>query len=378
MFKKYLAWSLMTWAPLFVCAQQVTTLSMNSGIDDALILDAQGHLYGAHYQGSAVFHVSPDDWSSEVYSDGFNTPNGLAFDDEGILYMADNLGNKIYRIFPDGTSEVFVDNFVSPSGLIFELDSDTLIATSYGGNRIEKIAPDKERVIVASGNGLNGPVGLCYDDDGNLYVGNFTNRKIFRLEENGELELISQPSGSGWLGFITYAKGYIYGTLYSQHKIYRTDLMGNDTIILGGGAGTVDGGPDEARFNQPNGILASPSQDTIFVSDYGNRALRMITGLEPLTSKTTPKSKDILNWQLSPNPATSNLQVELQLDHSAKVSIKLFDNQGKQMAVLLHNTTMGSGAHVMPFVIADYPAGTYHIQVDLDKGLPFSKSFIKK
>ncbi len=376
MFMKKILWPLLFCFPYWVNAQQVTTLNVNSGIDDALLFDDQGRLYGAHYEGSAVYRVDPDDWSSTVFSDGFVTPNGMAFDSEGRLYMADNQGNRIYRIASDGSTEIFVNNFFSPSGLIFEQDSDTLIVTSYEGDKIVKIAPDGGEQDFATGSLLDGPVGLCYDDEGQLYVGNFNNRRIMRIEDNGDLTTISQPSGSGWLGFITYAKGYIYGTLFSQHKIYRTDLMGNDTIILGSSAGTIDGDASVARFNQPNGILASPSQDTLYVSDYGTRSLRMITELLPPTTNTEDVTSQI-KWQLGPNPVMNQLMVSLELERETQVQLQVLDNQGRKVLAPNGDIRRGQGQHQIPLDVTDLPAGTYHVQLRINQGTPISQLFVK-
>ena len=215
---------LLFFMPIWAFAQTVTTISPNSGISDDLIFDPDGHLLGADYNGSAVFKVTLPSGTSSVFSNGFNTPNGLAYDSDDQLYMADNLGNKIYKIFPDGSSEVFVEMF-SPSGLIFQQGTDTLIATSYGGDKIVKIASDGTQSDWSVGGLLaGGPVGLCYDGQGNLYTSNFDDRKIIKLSPNGSQELLVQVPGSGYLGFIDYANGYIYGTLYSNHKIFRADL----------------------------------------------------------------------------------------------------------------------------------------------------------
>lgn len=378
MFQKYFTLVLLMGTSFFITAQQVTTLVQNSSIDDGLVADDKGGIYGSRYQGSAVYHWTPGSTSTTNFSDGYNTPNGLAIDHNGVLYMADNIGNKIYRLLEDGSHEIFVNNLINVSGLLFEHDSDTLIATSYDGDRILKIAPDGGQVLLTSGNLLEGPVGLCYDDQYRLYVGNFNDRKIIRLEDNGDQVLIAQAPGSGPLGFITYAKGYIYGTLFNDNKIYRTDLSGEGSIILGSSsASTVDGGPDVARFNGPNGITASPSQDTLYVSEFNSSALRMITDLETLTSTKAIDPALAVQWQITPNPAASETRVELSVARSAKLSLTLFDHSGKQLFQIYAKRLLGSGDHIIPLSLDHLPAGTYHIQLELEDAAPLSKVFIK-
>lgn len=360
-----------------ILAQKVTTIASSSSIDDALILDQEGHLYGSNYQGSSIFKISPEDWSVETFSSNFNTPNGLALHKDGNIYMADNQGNKIYKVAPDGTASTFISSFINPSGLIFELDSDTLIATSYNGNRIVKIAPDRTETVLSQGGILNGPVGLCYDDDGNLYVGNFNNRQIIRIDEDGGQHLIAQAPGNGWMGFINYAKGYIYGTLFNQHKIYRTDLDGNGEIILGSTIGSSDGDASSAKFSSPNGIAVSPSQDTIYISDYNTFNIRMITNLTPATNIKEHKRVDFFKWQLYPNPAATTLNFNLNLEKSSNVTAKLFNNQGQLIEQLLTQQSLNSGEHNIPLTIDSFPSGTYYVQLEIDEKYTFSKAFIK-
>ena len=81
-------------------AQTVVTLTTSaSSIDDDIILDAEGNLYGSNYNGSAIFKRSPTGEES-TFTGGLNTPNGLAFAADGNLIAVDNQGNRIYRVFP--------------------------------------------------------------------------------------------------------------------------------------------------------------------------------------------------------------------------------------------------------------------------------------
>lgn len=378
MIKFYFPFFLLILSSLIVNGQQVSTVVADSGIDDALIFDNEGQLYGVRYQGSAVLKWVPFEDTTSIFSNGYNTPNGMAFGSDGTLYMADNEGNKIYKIDPEGNATIFVDDFINPSGLIFELDSDTLIATSYTGNRIVKIAPNGEWSTWISGGLLNGPVGLCYDDDGRLYTGNFNNRRIIRLEENGDQTLIGQTPGSEWLGFIAYAKGYIYGTMFNSHKIYRMDLDGNGIVILGSSAGTVDGDASTAKFNGPNGIVATASQDTLFVSDYNTQALRMITGLEDATTNLTNQLVASLKWSISPNPVNDQGKLQFDLEKSSEVTIQIFDQKGQLILQLLDQKKLMAGTHRIDISLADLPKGVYTIQLSLDGDWPVSKGIVKQ
>ena len=80
------------------------------------------------------------------------------------------------------------------------------------------------------------------------------------------------------VGFIEYANGYIYATGFNTNKIYKVSLSGQITVLAGTGSnGQTNGPAAEATFNGPNGIVASPGGDSLFISDFYSRSLRLIT-----------------------------------------------------------------------------------------------------
>ena len=156
------------------------------------------------------------------------------------------------------------------------------------------------------------------------------------------------------------------------------DLDGNGTIILGSTAGTVDGDASTAKFNGPNGIVATPSQDTLFVSDYNTRALRMITGLEDGTTSASTALAASLHWSLSPNPATDTSTLRFELQKSSSVSIQVFDQQGQLLLQVLDRQNLLAGPHQVHIPMAKLPKGSYTIQLSVDGGRPVSRGLVKQ
>ncbi len=263
-------------------AQQVTTiLDAATQVDDALFRDPSGNLYGSHYMGSNVYKMTPDGTVTTFLS-GLNTPNGIAMNSLGEFYVADNVGNRIYRIASDGTP-IDTITVIKPSGLLKAWDSDTILFTQYQPDKLGKLAPDGTITIVHEGAPLNGSVGLAHTDDGTLYVANFTDREIYRVMD-AELEYVATVPGpsNGVLGFITGAGGTLFGTSWNSHAIYAIEPGYVDSVRLvagGNGQGNADGDVSIAQFNQPNGILAVAGGDTIYVSDFASKNIRMITGV---------------------------------------------------------------------------------------------------
>ncbi|MBP6313573.1 MAG: hypothetical protein KA408_14960 [Flavobacteriales bacterium] len=289
-----------------VDAQQVTTFfDAVNHVDDALFLDPGGNLYGAHYTGSSVFKRTPDGTVTTFVS-GMNTPNGIAMNSLGEFYIADNVGDRIYKVANDG-SPLDTIPINGPSGLLKEWDSDTILFTTYQPSSLGKLAPDGSIEITHTGAPLNGPVGLAYTEDGTLYTGNFTDRQVYRVL-TASVEYVATVPGpaSGVLGFITSAGSVLYGTGWNTHTIYGVDPAYTDSVWVlagGNGQGDLDGGVDVAQFNQPNGILASSNGDTIYVSDFATKNIRMITGVR--TGLHGSGAVELL--QGYPNPTTGDL-----------------------------------------------------------------------
>jgi streptogramin lyase len=340
-------------------AQSVSTF-FNSGsgqrVDDALLLDAQGNLYGSHYQGSNVYKITPSGAVNAVVTN-LNTPNGLAFDSQANLYVCDNIGNRVYKYSPTFTP---LDTIIlsSPSGIIKMMNSDTMIVTTYVGHQLLKLAPNGSLTPFHGGSPLSGPVGLTYDENGQLYVGNFSDRKVYKVFEDSLAYVATIPGGS-YLGFITYAQGAIWGTTFNQHKIYKIVPSAIDSVVLYTGLvkGSTDGSLSQARFDQPNGILATPSGDTIYISDFGTGRIRMITGIT-LDDYLIPEAQKVLLVYPNPTKNKTTLVIEKEFD---SIHLKVVNTMGQTMLAKLEVEGQD-----YTFDMVNLPTGTYYILITID------------
>ena len=292
-------------------------------LDDGLCLDAQGHLYGSYWgiwQGAAgrhVLHYAPDG-THDTLAVGFERPNGLACTNNGVV-VADSGNNRLVRIAPDGTRTV-IANVPGVSDVLAVPGTDSLIATSWGQNRVYGIGPDGTVSTISTSSLYNGSVGTAFDTLGRLYIANFNNGRIMRLTQ-GELEMFADIGGG--IGFITYADGAILATNHISKKIFRLPIngVGVEVIAGSGTADIVDGVGLEASFRSPNGIAATPSGDTIYVSEFEAKALRMIVRT-PEVVNNTPETAPISRPLAYPLPTSSWLYLEnLDLQRVARAVI---------------------------------------------------------
>lgn len=341
-------------------AQTVTTVVPGPGpFNDGLALDAQGNIYAAWYYGTVITRITPDGQMS-TFADSLASPNGIVFDGAGNLWVPNAGGDTVIRFDPDGNGTVVIPEIDTPSGLLLMPDGSLLIS-QYDQARISRWTEEGGLETWLQGGFISSPVGMQLDGEGNVYIANFTNGTVIRRTPEGQLAQIADIPG--WLGFIALAGDYLYLTAYQQQRIYRTALDGSGTQVWAGSGlqGQVDGPVNEAWFHQPNGIVASPTGDTLYVSDYGTRSLRRITGVAsqtwiPLEEAPLPGELELLpNY---PNPFNPGTRIPFRLDHAGPVRLVVHDLAGRRVAVLAEGP-LPAGQHEVAFDGAGLAGGVY-------------------
>ena len=104
-----------------------------------------------------------------------STPQGLAFDAGGNLFVADSSNSVILEVTPGGVVTTFFAEFhgvVMPEGLAFDANGNLFIADA-GFGTIVKLTPDGTlSTVVPASAGLSVPTGIAFDGNGTLYVAN--------------------------------------------------------------------------------------------------------------------------------------------------------------------------------------------------------------
>jgi sugar lactone lactonase YvrE len=151
------------------------------------------------------------------------TPNQLAFDAAGNLYVADDAGSNIGLFDTQGKTSIFAStNIANAAGLAFDQHGNLFVA-NRAGNTIWKFDPNGNGTLFASAN-VNFPSNLAFDDDGNLYVANSGASTIIKFDPSGNYSpfaSLSFPIG------IAFRNGIIYATGALATEVFRFDLQGN-------------------------------------------------------------------------------------------------------------------------------------------------------
>lgn len=287
----------------------------------------------------------------------FNAPTGIVLAPNGLLYVTDTGNNTIRCV----TSAGVVTTLVGPAGQydaegyggepgfltrIPDTDGDspqlnmplgitadtsgTLYVADSGSHAIVKVTSAGETSVFAGtldtwgtndGIGIaaqfNGPVGVAFDNSGNLFVSDSANHTIRKITSSGSVSTWAGAPGvagtnDGTGSIARFGKPaelrmdrnnnlYVVDSFY--HTIRRISPGGVVTTVagLGGSGGSANGVGGQARFLNPYG-LAVDHNGNLRVSDTYNETIRFVYSEIAASLGPNPSGPGFLiSWQAVPD-----------------------------------------------------------------------------
>jgi len=258
--------------------------------------------------------------------------NGMALADDGSLFFSEHNFNVIRRVRTDGIME------------------------RYAGTGTFGYAGEGGPALKAQ---TQSPRGLAIDPSGNLLVADANNNCIRRIDRaTGIMSTIYGGQGAGFSGdgapaanaqfneptqIAFDAPGNLYVLDFGNRRIRKIDTRGNITTIAGNGntGSSGDGGPAiQATFNVGTadfGGLAADSRGNVYVADSFNARVRRIDGATGIITTFVANAGDRLRAVLTDRD--DNVYVGANLMDSTSQRILKLSPSGQ----LLQSWGKGSG-----------------------------------
>jgi sugar lactone lactonase YvrE len=300
-------------------------------------VDAAGNLYIADLYNERVRKVATNGIITTVAgngsasysgdggaatSAGLDWPLGIAVDAFGNLYIADEFNERIRKVGTNGIISTVAGNgtprfsgdggaatnasLLSPSSVALDA-SGNLYIDDYGHERIRKVDTNGLITTVAgnggqgySGDGgaatnasLDYPNGVAVDAFGNLYIDDFSNQRIRKVDTNGIITTVAGNGNYGYTGdggaatnaslwaprgVAVDSLGNLYIADMENNRIRKVDTNGIITTMAGNGSPTYagdSGAATSASLYVPGGVAVDASGN-LYIADTGNQRIREV------------------------------------------------------------------------------------------------------
>ncbi len=261
-----------------------------------IAVDASGNVYVSEVNGHKIRKINTVGIISTFAGTGIggfsgnggpavnaqlHSPQGITFDALGNLYIADETNEQIRKITTTGIISTFAGTG----------------AWGYSGDG-----------GLATNAQLYGPTAIDFDAFGNAYIADYGNNRVRKVNTSG---IISTFAGMGFpqgysgdggpainakldypYGIAVDALGNVFISDFFNHRIRKVNPAGIISTVVGTGISGYggDGGlPINAQLEYPMGLVFDASGN-LFICDYGANRIRKITCAQPMVTATSPSA----------------------------------------------------------------------------------------
>ena len=214
-----------------------------------------------------------------VPASGLKSPDGVAVDGAGNVFIADYNNSRVVKIAPSGAQTTVGSGLSNPDGVAVDGAGDVFIA-DFGNNRVVEVTPSGVQTTVA-GTGAT-PTGVAVDAAGDVFTAAY-----------GEQEVLETPAGCTSSSCVKLVWGSAGGTTVLLPLGVAVDKAGDVFFpVTGTSAGVIKQAPPYntgvwsfigSGLSGPTGVAVDAAGD-LFIADTGNNRIVELSGNDTVQS----------------------------------------------------------------------------------------------
>jgi len=310
------------------------------------------------YAGNGIAAFSGDTGYSKLAS--LNSPQGICFDKYGALYIADGGNQRIRKVDAGG------------------------IIITIAGTGVSGFSGDSGPAINAQ---LGGIYGICTDTAGNIFVADWNNRRIRKIDKTTGVVMSVSGNGDSFYStdnvdadstgsdpFDVFADniGNIFIADFTNNRIRKIDVTGIIHTIAGsgiGGFGGDGGNADTAKLYRPAGVTMD-SCNNLYIADNQNKRIRKVALNPNCFPATVNEVNSTSSISIYPNPTKEQLTI---IGSSSIKYISILNTLGQ---ILIEQNRYSSKEAILN--VSSLGSGVYFIKVSDENGSVVTKRFVKE
>ncbi|MCD4664821.1 MAG: T9SS type A sorting domain-containing protein [Bacteroidales bacterium] len=283
--------------------------------------------------GISAFDLDTGDTLFHIILPEVGLPNDITSDSNGIIYVTDYWGDKLYKI-ENQIPSIFINQGLDyPNGLMYDQQHHRLLIVSVmgPGSPILEVNLSNNSISTVVTTGVEGGDGITMDENRNVYISKWATQAIYKYDST-----FSNPP-----------------ELFSSGH--------ND--------------PADIYYDKVNKLLAVPN--------FSSNTVDFIQ----ITTSVFDNAENNLNQKLVlfqnyPNPFYQSTTIEYEILQETKVVLKIYDLFGKEVKTLFDGVQK-EGKHLVVWDGTDnnnhfIPAGAYHFRIQAGKRIQCKKILFLK
>ena len=227
-----------------------TTVGSGFSSPQGVAVDGAGNVFIADAAAATVDKVTQAGTQTTV-GIGFGKPEGVAVDGAGNVYISDFNAAAVYQVAASGTQTTVGSGFIEPAAVAVD-GAGNVYVVDLGVPAVYKVTPGRTQTTV--GSGFIKPAGVAVDGAGNVYVADPGVPAIYKVTPGGKQTTVSSVFSKPE-DVAVDAAGSVYIVDAGTNALHEVTPSATQTVASG--------------FDNPEG-LAVDGSGNLYVGDTGH------------------------------------------------------------------------------------------------------------